>query len=94
MQRLDFLNACTVITATSLVGMVPAPVTGLIVPDTPLAREATLMAQAAEPLEIFNHSLRTFLFAELIAKAKSLPHDIEAVYVAAILHDTGLTTQQ
>jgi hypothetical protein len=44
----------------------------------------------SEPPEIFNHSLRVFLFAELIAKAKALPHDSEAVYVAAILHDAGL----
>src|SRR6202044_610528 len=55
------------------------------------AREATETARACEPTEIFNHSLRAFLFAELIAKSKALSHDVEAVYVAAILHDTGLT---
>jgi hypothetical protein len=92
MQRSDFLNACSALAATSLIGEAPpASVAGITIPDSPLAKEATLTARAAEPLEIYNHSLRTFLFAELIAKAKALPHDAEAVYVASILHDTGLT---
>jgi hypothetical protein len=92
MQRSDFLNACCAITATTLVGETPpSSIAGVTIPDTPLAREATIEARSAEPAEIFNHSLRTFLFAELIAKAKGLRHDAEVVYVAAILHDTGLT---
>ena len=70
---------------------VEAPPAKMNVPDTPLAREATIVARSAEPVEIFNHSLRAFLFAELIAKARGLPYDAEVIYVAAILHDTGLT---
>ncbi len=65
-------------------------VAGIAIPDTHVAKEATEVARASEPAEIFNHSLRSFLFAELIARAKSLAHDTEALYVAAILHDTGL----
>ena len=42
-------------------------------------------------MEIFNHSLRTFFFAELVATAKGIGHDREAVFVASILHDTGLS---
>jgi hypothetical protein len=91
MHRAEFLNACCVIASGTLSGAPPRTVAGLEIPDTPLAREATNTARASEPLEIFNHSLRTFLFAELVAKSKALPHDIEAVYIAAILHDTGLT---
>jgi hypothetical protein len=91
MQRAEFLNACCAIASGALAGAAPRTVAGLEIPDTPLAREATETARASEPIEIFNHSLRTFLFAELIAKSKGLPHDFEAVYVAAILHDTGLT---
>lgn len=56
-----------------------------------LAREATNIAADVEPPEIFNHSLRTFVFAELIAQARKTKHDAELVYVASILHDTGLT---
>jgi hypothetical protein len=92
LQRSDFLNACCAIAATALVGETPPlAIAGITIPDTPLAKAATSAARSSEPVEIFNHSLRTFLFAELIAKAKAVPHDAEAVYVAAILHDTGLT---
>lgn len=75
MQRGDFLNSFG----------------GIAIPDTRLARDATSVARTSEPPEIFNHSLRTYFFAELIATAKKLAHDAEAVYVAAILHDTGLS---
>jgi hypothetical protein len=92
MQRSDFLSACGAITAATFVAATPgSTVAGIAIPDTPLSKEATLAAQSSEPIEIFNHSLRTFLFAELIAKAKNLEHDAELVYVAAILHDTGLS---
>ncbi len=91
MQRSDFLNAFCTLATTALLGDVPPTVPGIAIPDTPLAQEATSLARSSEPPEIFNHSLRTFYFAELIAKAKNVSHDVEAVYVAAILHDTGLT---
>jgi HD domain len=91
MHRAEFLNACCAIASTAVAGTAPRTVAGLEIPDTPLAKEATETARASEPAEIFNHSLRAFLFAELIAKSKALSHDVEAVYVAAILHDTGLT---
>jgi HD domain len=67
-------------------------IAGVTIPDSPLAKEATDAALASEPAEIFNHSLRVFLFAELIAKARAVAHDVEAVYVAAILHDAGLAS--
>jgi HD domain len=69
------------------------PIAGIAVPDTPLSRDATSIARSAEPAEIFDHSLRTFLFAELIAVKTRRAHDVEALYVAAILHDIGLTTR-
>jgi hypothetical protein len=95
MQRSDFLNAFGAIAATTLVGAAPPPntVAGIAIPDTALANEATDLAQAAEPAEIFNHSLRTFLFAELFGRVRGVAHDAEAVYIASILHDTGLTPQ-
>jgi hypothetical protein len=95
MQRSDFLNSVYAVAAAgSWVGAQGGgfqTVAGLSVPDSPLAREATAIASSSEPPEILNHSLRTFYFAELISKANHLDHDVEAVYVASILHDTGLT---
>lgn len=66
------------------------PVTGVAIPNTALAEEATALARSSEPIEIYYHSLRAFLFAELVAAAKNIEHDREAVYVASILHDAGL----
>jgi len=96
MDRSTFLNAVLVASVALPAGspetMAKTHVAGITVPDTKLAREATSTAKAALPAEIFNHSLRTYLFAELIAKAKKIDHDAELVYVASILHDTGMST--
>ncbi len=92
MQRGDFLNSWAAVAGTPFLASAPPPaVGGIAIPDTRLARDATSVARTSEPPEIFNHSLRTYFFAELIATAKKLAHDAEAVYVAAILHDTGLS---
>ena len=91
MNRSEFLNACCAVAAIAPSQGLPKSVAGIAVPDTALALEATTIALAAEPAEIFNHSLRTFLFAELIARAKEIEHDAESVYVASILHDAGLS---
>ena len=96
MDRSDFLNGMAVIAATVPLRGGPASparsVAGINVPDSPLARDAATEARHSLPAEIFNHSLRTFLFAELLSKARAIDHDVEAVYVASILHDTGLST--
>ena len=90
MERTQFLNLCCAVAAAPSVSSGMRSVAGVMIPDSAVAKEATGIALASEPKEIYNHSLRTFLFAELIARAKGLAHDVEAVYVAAILHDTGL----
>ena len=74
-------------------GMPMKTIAGISVPDTDLANEATAIAKAAIPPEIFNHSLRTYLFSQLYAKAEKIDHDVEIVYVASILHDTGMSSQ-
>lgn len=97
LRRADFLSAFVAMaTAAPLAASADTQsktVAGVKVPDTQLARAATAIASAAEPAAIFNHSLRTFLFAELLAAAQGLARDAELLYVAAILHDTGLATQ-
>lgn len=96
MKRTHFLTILG--TAPSTIPMLaragsPQSVAGLPVPDSALAKEAASIAQSSEPPEVFNHSLRTFYFAELLAKARGIDHDVEVVYVASILHDTGLSPQ-
>lgn len=69
----------------------PLGQSGVVPPSGALAQEAGELARAALPVEIYAHCLRTFLFAELIAKAKRIDHDAEIVYVASIMHDVGLS---
>jgi hypothetical protein len=90
-NRSEFLNACCVVATIAPSQGLPKSIAGVTLPDTPLALEATTTALAVEPSEIFHHSLRTFLFAELIARANDIEHDVESVYVASILHDMGLS---
>lgn len=61
------------------------------IPDSRLSREAQELAQESEPEFLFNHSVRTFLLARLIGRARTLSFDEEALFVAAMLHDIGLT---
>lgn len=95
MQRSTFVNAMLALAVAAPLepGMISMgkSIAGVTIPDTKMAREATETARSSEPPEIFNHSLRTFLFAELIAKVQKIAHDTELVYVASILHDTGLS---
>lgn len=97
MNRSTFLSAAIAVAAAVPRGAAAVTaskqIAGVKIPDTALAKEATGIARAAEPVEIFNHSLRTYLFAELVAKAKNVDHDAEVVYVASILHDTGLSAK-
>lgn len=69
----------------------PKQIAGIAIPDSAVAREAAETARSAENDALFRHSLRSFVFAELIAKAQNVKHDSELVYVAAMLHDVGLT---
>lgn len=97
MQRSAFIGTLSAAVTTlpltqSSVGG-PLAIAGINIPDSALAREATEISRGALPPEIFNHCLRTYLFAELIAAARRTPHDAEAVYVTAILHDMGLSAK-
>ncbi len=97
MDRANFLSVVLAVTASAsrrvTTTMKWTTIAGIAVPDTQLANEATAIARSSEPIEIFNHSLRTYLFAEIIARAKNIPHDAEIVYIASILHDTGLSAR-
>lgn len=95
MHRADFLTALTsAAAAIPLPGSItstPREVAGVVIPDSALALDARAIALESEPIEIYYHSLRTFVFGELLARSRQLDHDVEAAYVAAILHDTGLS---
>ena len=66
-------------------------ISGLTVPDSKLAREATELVRETEPSLLFNHSTRVYYFASLAGKRKGLKFDPELLYIAAMFHDMGLT---
>ena len=61
------------------------------IPDSKLAREATeLVRDVSSPL-VYHHALRSYVFAELIGRARGLTYDSEVLYLGTVLHDLGLT---
>jgi hypothetical protein len=66
-------------------------ISGVRVPDSTLAREATELVRDTEPTLLFNHSTRVYYFASLAGKRKGLMFDPELLYIAAMFHDMGLT---
>ncbi|MEI9412419.1 hypothetical protein [Mesorhizobium salmacidum] len=63
---------------------------GVSVPDTPLVGRAIEHArQLCEPY-LFNHVVRSWLFAVRIAQVQNIEHDGEVVAVGTLLHDVTL----
>jgi hypothetical protein len=67
-------------------------IAGVELPDTAAAAAATAFAQQHTSPLIFDHSCRVFLFGSLRAADLDLHPDPELLYVAAMMHDTGLFT--
>ena len=67
-------------------------IAGVEIPDTAAVAEATrIIEQTTSPL-IYHHSRRVFLFARIHARRLGVEPDPELLYLAALFHDTGLTT--
>jgi hypothetical protein len=69
----------------------PSIVAGVRLVDSEIATQATKLSRTVSPPYLFNHSVRTFLFASLIGRALGQKFDEEVLYLACILHDLGLT---
>lgn len=66
-------------------------IAGIAAPYTPLIAHAVTHAhEHCEPF-LFNHAMRSWLFAVAIARARDTTHDAEVVAVATVLHDLGLS---
>jgi HD superfamily phosphodiesterase len=66
---------------------------GVTIPDSKLAREATELVRDTENSLLFNHSSRVYYFAAVTGKRKGLTFDPELLYVSAMFHDMGLTRE-
>lgn len=66
------------------------PLAGVSVPDTPLVSRAIDYAREHSDPYLFNHVMRSWLFAVTLAQRNRTAHDEEVLAVATILHDLGL----
>jgi hypothetical protein len=64
---------------------------GITVIDTPLISRAMDYAQASSEPYLFNHAVRSWLFAVRLGQLQGINHDAEVVAVGTLLHDLGLT---
>ena len=64
---------------------------GITVIDTPLITRAMEFARIHSEPFLFNHAVRSWLFAVRLGQLQGVPHDAEVVAVGTLLHDLGLT---
>src|SRR5262249_45383604 len=64
---------------------------GISVPDTPVIARALDRSRSDSEPYLFNHAVRSWLFATRIAQLQSIAHDGEVVAIASLLHDLTLT---
>ncbi|MER8086332.1 HD domain-containing protein [Streptomyces sp. NPDC058316] len=70
-----------------------ASVTGVTVPDTRLAVEATELVRDATDDLIYHHSRRVYFFGSLQGRNRRLGFDPELLYIGAMFHDLGLNEE-
>ena len=63
---------------------------GISVPDTPVISRAIEYAREHSEPYLFNHVMRSWLFAVILAQLSESAHDAEVLAVTTILHDLGL----
>jgi hypothetical protein len=68
-------------------------ISGVTVPDSKLAREATELVRDTESPLLFNHSSRVYYFGSLAGRRRGLKFDPELLYMGAMFHDMGLTQE-
>jgi hypothetical protein len=66
-------------------------IAGIKVPDSPLITAVIEHAQRLSEPYLFNHAMRSWLFAEAIGRIRGMNYDREVVAIGTILHDIGLT---
>jgi len=66
-------------------------IAGVSVPDTPVLTTVIEYTQRLSEPYLFNHAMRSWLFAEAIGRIKGIEYDQEVVAIGTILHDIGLT---
>jgi hypothetical protein len=71
----------------------PVTIGGFSAPDSELAQKASSLVERVHTKPLLHHVHRTWWFAEFLGQQRGLKYDREAVYLAALLHDLGLTNE-
>jgi hypothetical protein len=66
-------------------------ISGITIPDSQVARDATQFIRDTESELLFNHSVRVYFWGGLRGQQTGLKVDPELFYVASLFHDLGLT---
>lgn len=66
-------------------------ITGIRIPDSKMAREATELVRDTESELLFNHSSRVYYWGALAGQQRGLSVDSELLYIGCMFHDIGLT---
>jgi len=64
---------------------------GITVVESPLISRALDLARTHSEPFLFNHAVRSWLFAVRLGQLQGISHDSEVVAVGTLLHDLGLT---
>ncbi|PHZ86574.1 HD domain-containing protein [Paremcibacter congregatus] len=67
--------------------------TGIVIPDSQLAKEVTEFVRDTSSDLLFNHSSRVYYFAAIRGKKLGVEYDPELLYTGAMFHDIGLIPQ-
>lgn len=70
--------------------MTTSAISGVTIPDSKLAREATELVRQYENEMLFNHSVRVYVFGAMNGIRRKLKFDSELLYIASLFHDLGL----
>jgi hypothetical protein len=90
------MNAMTAsLPSPPLNALPPAPrlLAGVWVPDTPVISLAIEYAREHSEPYLFNHVMRSWLFAEVLAQKDRVEYDGEVLALSTLLHDLGLSPE-
>lgn len=71
----------------------PREIAGVRIPDSALAKKAVDLSFSVSPAVVHAHAIRTFVFGALVGQAQKQRYDEELFFLAAVLHDLGLTAK-
>ncbi|MDR3613273.1 MAG: HD domain-containing protein [Candidatus Obscuribacterales bacterium] len=62
-----------------------------VLPKSQLATEINTLVQECSPAYLYNHCMRTYLFAQALAIKDDLTYDNELLFAGCLMHDLGIT---